>query len=116
MTWDIEVHTAGTYQAEVLYTCSAKDVGSTVELRFKGGSTSGKVSAAWDPPLLDQQDRIPRKAESYLKEFRKLTLPALTLEKGRGLLTLRAVEIPGQQVMDVRAITLTLTDAGKRKD
>ena len=43
-----------------------------------------------------------------MKEFRPLDLGTLRLEKGRGLLTLRALEIPGQSVMDVRMITLTL--------
>jgi hypothetical protein len=38
----------------------------------------------------------------------------MRLDKGRGPLTLRALEIPGDQVMDLRAVTLTLLadDAG----
>jgi hypothetical protein len=43
-----------------------------------------------------------------MKEFRPLHLGTLKLEQGRGPLTLRALEIPGQSVMDVRQITLTL--------
>jgi hypothetical protein len=35
-------------------------------------------------------------------------LEPITLEKGRGALTLRALETRGEQVMDVRAFTLTL--------
>jgi hypothetical protein len=39
----------------------------------------------------------------------------IRLEKGRGLLTLRALEIPGKSVMDVRAINLRLqTGAGPK--
>jgi arylsulfatase A-like enzyme len=110
MTWDIEVHTAGTYRVEIQYACPAKDLGANVELRFKDATTTGKVAAAWYPALLDQQDRVPRKGESYMREFRSMTLAPLTLAKGRGALTLRAVEIPGQQVMEVRAITLTLNE------
>ena len=45
-----------------------------------------------------------------MKEFRPLNLGAMRLEKGRGLLTLRALEIPGKQVMDVRLVTLTLKE------
>jgi len=108
MTWDIDVHTAGTYRVEILYACPAKDLGATVELRFKDATTTGKVAAAWYPALLDQQDRVPRKGESYMREFRTMTLAPLTLAKGRGALTLRAVGIPGEQVMEVRAINLTL--------
>jgi hypothetical protein len=43
-----------------------------------------------------------------MKEFRPLNLGTLRLEMGRGLLTLRALAIPGQSVMDVRQVTLTL--------
>ena len=110
MAWDIEVNTAGKYRSEIQYTCREKDVGSLVELRFLDAKSSGKVASAWDPVLIDKQDRVPRKGESYLKEFRKLELPPIALTKGRGVLTLRALEIRGEQVMDVRAITLTLVD------
>jgi arylsulfatase A-like enzyme len=108
MTWDIDVHTAGKYQVEIQYACPAQDVGATVELRFKDRATTGKVAAAWYPPLIDMQDRVPRKGESIMREFRTMTLPALTLPQGRDTLKLRATDIPGQQVMEVRALTLTL--------
>jgi hypothetical protein len=108
MTWDIEVHTPGNYAVEILYTCPAADVGSAIELAFMNSKLHGKVASAWDPPLLDAQDRVPRRGESYLKDFKPLKLGRMRLEKGRGLLTLRALQIPGQSVMDVRMITLTL--------
>jgi hypothetical protein len=108
ITWDIDVNTAGSYRPEILYTCGVKNIGSTVELAFKDAKTTGKVGTAWDPPLIDNQDRVPRKGESYLKEFRTLELAPIALEKGRGKLTLRAIEIRGEQVMDVRAVRLTL--------
>jgi hypothetical protein len=43
-----------------------------------------------------------------MKEFHPLKLGTMHLEKGRGLLTLSALEIPGANVMDVRLVTLTL--------
>jgi hypothetical protein len=43
-----------------------------------------------------------------MKEFRPLPLGLLRLDKGRGLLSLRALRIPGQTVMDVRQLNLTL--------
>jgi hypothetical protein len=113
ITWDVEVNTPGVYRVEIHYTCRPQDVGSTVELRFQDAKTTGKVAQAWDPALLDRQDRVPRKGESYLKEFRALSLAPITLAQGRGTLTLRALVIPGEQVMDVRAVTLTLT--GKKR-
>jgi hypothetical protein len=43
-----------------------------------------------------------------MKEFRPLELGVVQLEKGRGLLTLKATQIPGKSVMDVRQVVLTL--------
>jgi hypothetical protein len=42
-----------------------------------------------------------------MKEFRPLRLGTMRLEEGRGDLTLRAIAIPGDSVMDVRMLTLT---------
>lgn len=107
MTWDIAVNTTGNYEVTILHT--AAEAGATVELSFNGSKLAGKVPAVWNPPLYTNQDTIPRPAgESRMKEFRPLHLGTLKLEQGRGPLTLRALEIPGQSVMDVRQITLTL--------
>jgi len=109
MTWDIEVDTTGRYEVEILYTCPVTDAGSTIELEFNDAKLEGKVAPGWDPPLYTNQDTIARPpAESRMKEFRPLALGTMRLEKGRGLLTLRAREIPGKNVMDVRQINLTL--------
>lgn len=43
-----------------------------------------------------------------MKEFRPLILGTIRLEKGRGLLTLRATHIPNHSVMDLRQVNLTL--------
>ncbi len=110
VTWDIEVNTTGDYDVVIDYTCPEADAGSTIELCLRSSRLTGKVTAGWDPPLIDDQDRVPRRGESYMKEFRPLKVGTMHLEKGRGLLTLRAVQIPGTQVMDVRRVTLTLKE------
>jgi len=46
--------------------------------------------------------------ESYVKDFAKLDLGTIKLSKGRGLLTLGALQKPGNTVMEVRGIWLTL--------
>jgi hypothetical protein len=43
-----------------------------------------------------------------MKEFRELELGQIDLAAGVGELVLRATDIPGDSVMDVRRITLTL--------
>ena len=109
LTWDIEVATAGKYEAVVYYTCPAADIGSTVELSFLGSRVEGKVTEPNDPPLRGaENDRVPRRGESYVKDFKPMRLGTLELSKGRGLLTLRALTVPGKQVMELRAVMLTI--------
>ena len=107
ITWDVEVANSGRYEAVIYYTCPKEDVGSTVELSFGGSRIEGRVTQPHDPPLTGaENDRVGRGSESYVKDFRPLRLGVGQFKKGRGTLTLRAIEVPGRQVMDVRAVTL----------
>lgn len=112
MTWNVEIHQAGRYEAVVNYTCAPSDTGSELELSLNGSRFRGKVSVPNDPPVRGMEhDRVPRKGESYVKDFRPLSLGFATLNAGRGTLTLRALTIPGQRVIDVRSVVLTLVES-----
>ena len=101
--------TAGRYEVVIYYTCPKEDIGSRVEMIFKDAHLEGKVMEAHDPPLVGaEHDRVPRDGESFIKDFKPLHLGVMPLEKGRGLLTLRALQVSGRQVMDVRAVILGL--------
>lgn len=109
MVWLLDVHTSGRYEVTIDYTCKVPDAGSTIELSFHDSRITGKVGPGWDPPLYTNQDTLPRPdGESQMKEFRTLSLGEMKLTESQGPLTLRAIEIPGQSVMDVRRVTLTL--------
>jgi hypothetical protein len=109
ITWDVEVATTGTYEVVIDYTCPVPDAGSLIELIFGTAKLTGKVAPGWDPPLNTNQDTLPRpEGESQMKDFRPLALGTVRLEKGRGPLTLRALQVPGKYVMDVRRVNLTL--------
>jgi len=111
MVWLLDVHSDSRYEVTIDYTCPLPDAGATIELSFKEASVSGKVTPGWDPPLYTNQDTVPRPdGESQMKEFHTLKLGDVRLPAGQGALTLRALEIPGKSVMDVRRVTLTLVD------
>lgn len=100
VTWAVEVPEDGDVEVTLYYTCPAKDVGSDIELVFRNSRLRGKIIHGFDPPLRGMEhDRVPR-MESYVKDFKALTLGVIHLEKGRGQLTLKALNVPGAQVMD----------------
>lgn len=109
LIWNLDVQTAGTYDVAIDYTCPLADAGSLVELSLNGNRLTGRVTPGWDPPLNTNQDTLPRTGgESQMKPFHTLRLGQIRLDEGLGTLTLRALEIPGKSVMDVRRVTLTL--------
>ena len=106
VTWNVEVLTSGTYEAVLYYACPEEDLGSTIELSFGDNNIQGVVEVANDPPLLGaENDRDPR-IESYVKDFKPMNLGEITLEKGDGTMRLRALDMPGSQVMEVRLLML----------
>jgi hypothetical protein len=107
--WNVEVVNAGTYVVTLDYACAPEDVGAKLELSFEGTLLKGKVGEAWNPPLITDQDVVPRgTGESLMKTFRTMTLGEVKLEPGKGELKLRATDIPGKSVMELRRLTLTL--------
>ena len=106
ITWEGNVGMTGTYQVDIFYTCPKKDIGSTITLSFGDSALIGKISEPHDPPLSGMEhDRFER-TESYVKNFRRMTLGTIRLKKGRGKLKLQASNIPGAQVMDFRLLLL----------
>jgi arylsulfatase A-like enzyme len=109
VAWEIDVQTAGKYAVKILYTCPLDAAGSTLELSHLQDKLTGKITPGWDPPLYTNQDTIPRPpAESKMKPFRSLDLGIITLQKGRGPLTLRATDIPGKEALQLLEVNLTL--------
>ena len=102
ITWDAEVLSEGDFEVVIYYTCPEKDIGSTFELSFGSGKLTGKITEAHNPPLIGMENDRSERIESYVKDFKPLTVGIIHLDKGKGKLTLKALDIPGSQVMDFR--------------
>lgn len=107
--WNIDVHASGKYKVSIDYTCPLEDAGSKIRLTFKDSSLDAKVTPGWEPPIMTNQDTLPRgTGESQMKDFKTLELGEIHLPTGKGDLVLSAIEKPGNSVMEVRRVTLTL--------
>ncbi|WP_276167433.1 arylsulfatase [Zobellia alginiliquefaciens] len=104
ITWDVEVLAGGQFEVQMYYTCAKENVGSIVELSMGNSKIATKIVEAHDPPLKGgENDRTPR-MESYVKDFSPIKLGNIILKKGKGTLLLKATEIPGKEVADVRLL------------
>jgi hypothetical protein len=104
ITWEVEVLEEGDFEVILYYTCSNEDVGAGFDLIFNENKIHGKIIEAHDPPLFGMDDDRIKRGESYVKEFKPITLGVMHLDKGKGTLTLQATDIPGAQVMDFRML------------
>lgn len=115
ITWKVEVPADGIFEVELYYACGKEDVGSIIELSMQSGasgaipgsSVRAKVNQPHDPPLRGAGEDCVKRTESYVKDFRPLKLGRMKLSRGAGKLTLRALEKPGSQVMEVRLLFFT---------
>ena len=106
ITWEAEVLADGDFEVEIYYSCPPEDVGSTIELNFAGEKLNGTISDAHNPSLKGMENDRVERMESYVKDFRPMKLGTIHLKKGTGILTLKALEIPRDQVMDFRLINV----------
>ena len=106
ITWDIEVAEPGAYELAIYY--AAPTAGSTIQASFNDVTIQGKVIEAHDPPAYGSEaDRVWRGlGESLVKDFRMQSLGTAEFAASRGTLTLRALDVVGDQVAEIRYAVL----------
>jgi len=107
LAWEVDVPEASRLAADLYYTCRRSDVGVVLELSLGESALVTTVLKAHDPPLCGMEnDRVPRR-ESYVKAFRSMRMGIIDLPKGRGILRLRALKIPGERAIEFRGLLFT---------
>ena len=106
ITWEVDIVETGDFEAIIYYSCCVENVGSTFTLSFEDSSIEHTLSQAMDPPLFGMAEDRDVRTESYVKDFKPLSLGTIHLQKGQGTLALKAKEIAGKEVMDFRLLML----------
>ncbi|MBT7301610.1 MAG: arylsulfatase [Victivallales bacterium] len=104
-SWGLHVVHPGSYRVTLMYTCPAEDVGSRIRVTVGAAVAETVLTEAHDPDPLPSPDRVPR-MEMYEKVWSPLAFPPLELAAGDQDLVLRALDIPGGQAMDLKAVIL----------
>lgn len=106
ITFDVEVVESGEFEVEIYYTCPEDSVGAAFELSCGANRLEAKISEAHDPPLIGMKEDLIKRAESYVKDFKALKAGNIKLDKGPAVMSLKALKIPGKQVMEFRLMML----------
>ena len=108
ITWDAEVLGSGEYEVEMYYACPADSVGesngATVRLAIGDSSVEAKVMEANDSPLIGADEDRYKRVEGYVRNWKSMTLGKIKLTPGRQTLRLKATEVPGSQVCEMRLL------------
>jgi len=107
--WPIEVVQPARFEVTLMYICSKENVGVKVRVEIGGKGLESVVSKAHDPTPIPSPDRLPR-GEVYEKVWAPLTLGTVELGKGRTKLMVKALEIPGDKAIDLKAVKLRRVD------
>ncbi len=106
ITWNCEVGASGTYEVSIHYALKKGDEGTVVQLSHNNASIEHKFTESHEVPSRGQEnDRVERR-ESYVKDFKEIKIGKINLTKGKGELTLKALEIPGEESIEFRLMML----------
>jgi hypothetical protein len=102
ITWDVEVPADGRFRVFLYYTCKEGDEGSTLRLQIGESRLDARITEAWDPPLRGMEEDLSPRQESYVKDWKAMDMGIINLEKGKAVMSLTALEMPGNSVIDFR--------------
>ncbi|MFY0652929.1 MAG: arylsulfatase [Cyclobacteriaceae bacterium] len=111
ITWEMEVFEDGKFEVELYYTCAEENVGTVLELSFGDNGISKNIDEAHNPTAFGMADDLIVRQESYVKDFKPISLGEIQLKKGKGVLTLQATEIPGAGAIDFRLLMFKRIDS-----
>lgn len=105
MTWSVEVIEEGRFDVELYYTCPQDSLGSELELNLGEQTLVATITEPNNPdPQGRQHDRVPRKTQSPMKDFRPLKMGTIIADRGQCELELRARRIVGDGPIEARLL------------
>ena len=106
ITWNCEVGASGTYEVSIHYALKKGDEGTVVQLSHNNASIEHKFTESHEVPSRGQENDRVKRRESYVKDFKEIKIGKINLTKGKGELTLKALEIPGEESIEFRLMML----------
>ena len=102
LSWQVEVPEEGRFRVQLYYTCPEGDEGSLIQLGVGASFLQTRISEAFDPPLRGMDEDLAPRIESYVKDWKVLEMGEIELVPGTFTMSLKALEMSGNSVMDFR--------------
>ena len=104
ISWKVEVPESGKFKVSLYYTCPEGDEGSSVQLSLGNDVLISNIDQPHDPPLQGMEEDLSPRIESYVKDWKVAEIGVIALSAETGDLVLKAIEVPGNTVMDFRML------------
>lgn len=109
ITWLIEVVEPGEYEVSLKYGCKPGNEGAMLMLQADSSYLMTTVDKVHDAVRLPQPDRVSAPGPG-LFDWGMMHLGTLQLRKGQTTLTLRALSMPGTEVVSMQSLIFRKTD------
>ncbi|WPP53606.1 arylsulfatase [Catalinimonas niigatensis] len=106
MYWNIDVVKPGEYQVMLKYTSSPDETGAEIQVSSTNKKISQRINRPYLPKKIPTPDRVVREQEAYEQSWGSLNLGMLPLTKGQQTISLKALDIPQQNIGEIKAIVL----------
>ena len=105
--WPVEILADGEFEVEMHYACTAASVGTEVKLCLGDACASAVITEPNDPPAVGaENDRVTRTTQSFVKDFKPLSLGRVQFGKQRGDLKLTASNATGKMNLEMRLLMI----------
>ncbi len=108
--WNLEVQQAGRYGVYLSYACAPKNIGSKLRISAGRKYFEFKMERAFDKGETVRPELSDAKGLRKVREFGLMKAGEIALPKGRVLLELQALSIPGDSVCELDALRLKRID------
>ena len=102
--WPLDVVEAGHYAVTLRYCCKPENVGAKLRVEADSSGVEAVVNKAHDPAVLPSRERVTPSPHYETKSWAELTLGQLDLPKGPVRLTVRTIDKPGDESVELKAV------------
>lgn len=107
--WDIALEEAQHLEFSLKYTCPDRDTGSSILLSGANQEIRSLLDQSYSPQMVPSPDRVERQ-EVYEQTWAIKKLGSLRLPPGNHQIRLRAENIPGRQVAEIKSLILKVIE------
>ncbi|MEM6689654.1 MAG: arylsulfatase [Planctomycetota bacterium] len=110
IVWNADVVEGGQFEVSMYYAVDRIDVGATIELKCGENTIETKIDTANETRLFGENDDRSPRTEGLVKDWQPMMLGTIAMESGPQRISLRALDVPGEEVAQMRLLLFKRVD------